>query len=166
MVIVMMGVSGSGKSTLGMALAQAEGWDFQEGDALHPQSNIDKMHAGEPLDDVDRIPWLDRIVAWIADELRLGRDGVISCSALKRNYRERLMRAGTGVRFVHIEVTRDALRRRLQRRDHFMPASLLDSQLQMLETPAQDENAFIVSGEGPVTETLAKVRGWIVHQRS
>ena len=165
-VIVVMGVSGSGKSTLGKELAKAEGWDFQEGDALHPQANVDKMRAGLPLDDADRAPWLDRVTAWIAGELRLQRNGVVTCSALKQAYRERLIQAGAGVRFVHIEVTRDALQRRLQQRDHFMPASLLDSQLQTLETPAEDENTLIVSGVGPVAETLVKVRDWISRQRS
>ena len=165
-VIVVMGVSGGGKSTLGKALAAAEGWDFQEGDALHPRANIEKMRAGEPLEDADRTPWLERIAAWIADELRLHRDGVVTCSALKQAYRERLIQAGAGVRFVHIEVPRDVLQRRLQQRNHFMPASLLDSQLQTLEAPTESENTLIVSGDGPVVETLAKVREWIARQRS
>ena len=165
-VIVVMGVSGSGKSTLGKALPEAEGWDFQEGDALHPQANIEKMRAGEPLNDSDRAPWLERVADWMAGELRLHRHGVITCSALKRVYRERLIQAGAGVRFVHIAVPRDELQRRLRQRDHFMPASLLDSQLQTLETPVNDENTLIVSGERPVEETLAKVRDWIARQGS
>jgi gluconokinase len=164
MVIVVMGVSGSGKSTLGKALAEAKGWDFQEGDALHPQANIDKMRAGIPLDDSDRAPWLERIADWISDELRRHRRGVITCSALKQAYREDLKKAGAGVRFVHIEVPRDILQRRLQQRDHFMPASLLDSQLQALETPVASENTLIVSGEAPLAETLARVSDWISRQ--
>jgi gluconokinase len=159
-----MGVSGSGKSTLGKALAEAKGWDFQEGDALHPQANIDKMRAGIPLDDSDRAPWLERIADWISDELRRHRRGVITCSALKQAYREDLKKAGAGVRFVHIEVPRDILQRRLQQRDHFMPASLLDSQLQALETPVASENTLIVSGEAPLAETLARVSDWISRQ--
>ncbi|MEO8780069.1 MAG: gluconokinase [Rhodanobacter sp.] len=166
MVIVVMGVSGSGKSTLGKALADAEGWDFEEGDALHPHVNIEKMHAGNPLNDADRAPWLERIVAWIVGELRLQRDGVVTCSALKRAYRERLVQAGAGVRFVHIEVPRDELQRRLRKRDHFMPASLLDSQLQTLETPVEDENTLIVSGEDPIADTLDRVAEWIARQRA
>lgn len=164
MVIVVMGVAGSGKSTLGKALAAAEGWDFQEGDALHPPANIDKMRAGVPLDDSDRAPWLERIADWIAGELRRHRCGVITCSALKQAYRERLVRAGAGVRFVHIEVSRHTLQRRLRQREHFMPASLLDSQLRILETPVESENTLIVSGEGPVEEALAGIRGWIARQ--
>lgn len=166
MVIVVMGVSGSGKSTLGKALAAAEGWDFQEGDALHSHANIEKMRAGEPLNDIDRAPWLERIAAWIAGELRLHRDAVVTCSALKQAYRERLIQAGAGVHFVHIEAPRDALQRRLRQRDHFMPASLLDSQLQALERPVENENTLIVSGDGALAETLAKVRDWIDRQRS
>ena len=165
MVVVVMGVSGSGKSTLGRALAEAEDWDFQEGDALHPQANIDKMRAGHPLDDGDRAPWLERIAGWITGELRLHRDGVVTCSALKQAYRERLLQAGAGVRFVHIKVPRDVLQRRLQQRDHFMPASLLDSQLQTLEAPVEHEITLIVSGDGPLAVTLAKVREWIARQR-
>ncbi|MEO7051354.1 MAG: gluconokinase [Rhodanobacter sp.] len=165
-VIVVTGVSGSGKSTLGKALAEAQGWDFQEGDALHPPANIDKMHAGFPLNDADRAPWLERIAAWIASELRLHRDGVVTCSALKQAYRECLSQAGAGVRFVHIEVARDEVQPRLRKRDHFMPASLLDSQLQTLETPVEDENTLIVSGQRPIADTLAKIKRWIASQRS
>ncbi|MEO6799284.1 MAG: gluconokinase, GntK/IdnK-type [Rhodanobacter sp.] len=164
LVIVVMGVSGSGKSTLGQALAEAEGWDFQEGDALHPRANIDKMRGGEPLDDGDRAPWLERISAWIANELRLHRHGVITCSALKRDYRQRLMQAGTGVRFVHLDAAHDVLQRRLRQRDHFMPASLLDSQLQTLEAPLGEDATLIVSSEDPPGVVLAKVREWIAHQ--
>jgi gluconokinase len=132
MVIVVMGVSGSGKSTLARALAEAWNWDFQEGDELHPPANIDKMRAGLALDDDDRQPWLERVAAWIAAELARGRDGVVTCSALKRRYRDRLRRAGAGVRFVCIELPPAELERRLRRRRHFMPASLLDSQLRTL----------------------------------
>ena len=166
LVVVLTGVSGSGKSTLGKALADAEGWDFQEGDALHPQANIDKMRAGEPLDDADRAPWLERIADWIAAELRRRRQGVITCSALKRVYRERLARAGPGLRFVHLAVSRETLQRRLQHREHFMPASLLDSQLHALELPADDANTLIVHGEESLDATLAEVKTWILHQVS
>ena len=162
LVVVLTGVSGSGKSTLGKALADAEGWDFQEGDALHPQANIDKMRAGEPLYDADRAPWLERIAAWIAAELRGHRQGVITCSALKRAYRERLARAGAGVRFVYLAVSRETLRRRLLQRDHFMPASLLDSQLHALEAPIEEGDTLIVHGEEPLEATLAEVRTWVV----
>lgn len=166
MVIVVMGVSGSGKSTIGKAWAEAQHWDFKEGDELHPQANIDKMHAGQPLDDDDRRPWLDRIVAWIADELGSGRDGVITCSALKRDYRDRLRRAGSGVRFVDITVDRALLQQRLRERQHFMPASLLQSQLQTLEPPLGENDVCIVSGEEPVGSIIATIARWVEGQRT
>ncbi len=164
MVIVVMGVSGSGKSTLGRALAAAWGWDFREGDELHPPANIDKMRAGIALDDDDRGPWLDRIAAWIADELARGRDGVVTCSALKRRYRDRLRRAGAGVRFVHLQVAPAELERRLRQRRHFMPAALLDSQLQTLEMPAAEEDVLVVCGEAGIEEMVVTVGRWLEQQ--
>lgn len=161
MVIVVMGVSGSGKSTFAAALARAEGADFQDGDALHPTANLDKMRAGIPLDDDDRRPWLDRVSAWITDQLGRHRHGVVACSALKRSYRDRLRRAGAGVRFVFLRVPHDELRRRLQQRDHFMPAALLVSQLQTLEEPAADEDALTLSGSDAPDRMLAAARRWL-----
>lgn len=161
MVIVVMGVSGSGKSTLARALAEAWNWDFQEGDELHPPANIDKMRAGLALDDDDRRPWLERVAAWIAAELARGRDGVVTCSALKRRYRDRLRRAGAGVRFVCIELPPAELERRLRRRRHFMPASLLDSQLRTLEVPDAAENVLVVAGEDATEDIVAAVGRWL-----
>lgn len=166
MVIVVMGVSGSGKSTVGRAFADAEHWDFQEGDDLHPQANIDKMRAGEVLDDDDRAPWLDRIAGWIAEEFARGRDGVITCSALKRAYRDRLRQAGGGVRFIDIAVTRNVLEQRLRARHHFMPASLLQSQLQTLESPSGERDVCMVSGEQPVSDIVTTIERWVEDQRS
>lgn len=161
MILVVMGVSGTGKSTIGRALAAAFGWDFQEGDELHPQPNIDKMHAGIALDDHDRWPWLDRIAGWIGRENAQGRNGVVTCSALKRRYRDRLRRADEGVRFVHIKVSRAELERRTRDRLHFMPASLLDSQLQALEEPAAYEDVLPVSGDNATTQIIASVCHWL-----
>jgi gluconokinase len=161
MVIVVMGVSGSGKSTLARALAEAWNWDFQEGDELHPPANIDKMRAGLALDDDDRRPWLERVAAWIAAELARGRDGVVTCSALKRRYRDRLRRAGAGVRFVCIELPPAELERRLRRRRHFMPASLLDSQLRTLEVPDAAENVLVVAGEDATEDIVAAIGRWL-----
>jgi len=161
MVIVVMGVSGSGKSTLARALAEAWNWDFQEGDELHPPANIDKMRAGLALDDDDRRPWLERVAAWIAAELARGRDGVVTCSALKRRYRDRLRRAGAGVRFVCIELPPAELERRLRLRRHFMPASLLDSQLRTLEVPDAAENVLVVAGEDATEDIVAAVGRWL-----
>jgi gluconokinase len=161
MIIVVMGVSGCGKSTIGRSLADALGWDFQEGDALHPQANIDKMKAGIPLDDDDRWPWLDRIAAWIGGEQSEGRQGVVTCSALKRVYRDRLHRAGDDVRFAYIQVSRAELERRMTHRLHFMPAALLDSQLQTLEPPTGVERALTVNGEAGVDAMVVEVRHWL-----
>lgn len=161
MLIVVMGVSGSGKSTLGAALAQALRCDFQEGDALHPPANVDKMRAGIALDDADRQPWLERVAAWITTQGERQRDGVVSCSALKRSYRERLRRADPGLHFVYLQLPRVELEQRLRQRDHFMPASLLDSQLRTLQEPAADERALTLDGRVAMAANVAKVRDWL-----
>lgn len=161
MIIVVMGVSGSGKSTVGQALAEALGWDFQEGDALHPPANIEKMHAGIPLDDADRAPWLERIAAWIADMKRRRLDGVVSCSALKRSYRDLLRKADADLRFVYLHLSRAELERRLRHREHFMPPSLLDSQLQALEPPSAGEPALTVDGEASLPQIVARACEWL-----
>lgn len=142
-VLVIMGVSGCGKSTVAGMLAGSLGWALEEGDDLHPPSNIAKMAAGQPLDDTDRLPWLQRVAGWIENQLAQGRPGVITCSALKRNYRDLLRRPG--VVFVHLTGGPEMLRRRLEARlDHFMPTWLLDSQLHTLEPPDPDEAALTV----------------------
>lgn len=161
MVIVAMGVSGSGKSSFGRALAQAIDADFQEGDDLHPPANIAKMHAGVPLDDGDRAPWLARIALWIEGEQSLQRTGVISCSALKRAYRDQLRRAADDVRFVYLHVSRDALQQRLSQRHHFMPAALLDSQLRTLEEPCDEPDVLTVDGTYGIDRIVADVRYWL-----
>jgi len=132
-----MGVSGCGKSTIGAALAERLSWPFLDADDLHPESNVARMAAGEPLSDADRLPWL----AAIRDEMTAsGPDLVVACSALRRAYRD-VLRAGPGpVRFVYLDVNAEILRLRLaHRHGHFMPSRLLDSQLATLEPPAEDE---------------------------
>lgn len=161
MVVVVMGVSGSGKSGLGQALAEAMGWDFLEGDDMHPRSNIEKMRAGIALDDGDRIPWLDHIATWIGDEDIRGRQSVVACSALKHAYREQLRQAGEAVRFIYLRVGRSELEHRLRKRHHFMPASLLDSQLQTLEEPSDDEAALTLPEGRTTDEMIAEVRHWL-----
>jgi len=136
MVVVIMGVSGSGKTTIGMRLAEALGGTFAEGDAYHPVENVEKMRRGTPLDDADRWPWLDRLSREIATWLAQGRTVVLACSALKQSYRDRLAAGREGVHFVYLKGDEDLIRARLElRTDHYMPASLLRSQLAALEEP-------------------------------
>lgn len=142
-VLVVMGVSGSGKSTVAGILAGQLGWDLEEGDDLHPPANVEKMHAGTPLTDDDRWPWLDRVADWIVEHTSAGVPGVITCSALKKIYRDRLR--GEHVLFVHLAGSRETLADRLNARmDHFMPTTLLDSQISTLEPPGPDEQVLTV----------------------
>lgn len=161
MVIVVMGVSGCGKTTVWRVLAERIGVPFQEGDALHPPANVAKMAGGIPLTDEDRRPWLEAVAAWIDDRRRAGTEGVIACSALKRAYRRVIIGDRPDVRLVHLRGDRDTLTARLAaRRGHFMPASLLDSQLLTLEEPTVDERVITVD-IGPSAEEIVEtiVRG-------
>ena len=156
-VAVVMGVSGSGKTTIGRALARRLGWLFQEGDALHPPENVAKMSAGHPLDDADRAPWLAAIAALIDEWRARGKAGVITCSALKRRYREVIIGDRPGVRLVYLAGSRESIAERLAaRRGHFMPATLLDSQFAALEPPLPKEGAIVVSVEAPVAAIVAR----------
>jgi carbohydrate kinase (thermoresistant glucokinase family) len=150
-VLVVMGVSGSGKSTIAGLLAERLGWDIAEGDDLHPAANVEKMADGRPLTDDDRGPWLDAVAAWIGEQVAAGRPGIITCSALKRRYRDRLR--GARVVFVYLAAPSALIARRLAtRHGHFMPATLLDSQLADLEPPARDEQAITVEVTGNAPE--------------
>ena len=155
-VLMIMGVSGSGKSTIAGLLAGRLGWDLQEGDDLHPPANVAKMASGTPLTDSDRGPWLDRVAAWITAQTAAGAPGVITCSALRRSYRDRLR--GDRVVFVHLTGGKARIADRMAvRLDHFMPAGLLDSQISALEAPAADENALVVENEGTPAETAEQI---------
>lgn len=144
-VAVVMGVSGCGKSTIGTRLANTLDWEFLEGDDLHPAANVAKMRSGHPLDDADREPWLEAIAAWIVQHVRDGRGGVVTCSALKRRYRETLTGGRAGVFFVHLHGSREVLEQRVRNRHHkYMPASLLDSQLADLEMLGDDEPGVMI----------------------
>jgi gluconokinase len=137
-VVVVVGVSGSGKTTIGALLAERFGVSYADADDFHPPENIAKMSAGQPLDDADRTPWLDAIGAWARE--RAGTGGVVSCSALKRAYRDRLLVAAPELVFVHLSGDREVIARRMAARtDHFMPLTLLDSQLATLQPLADDE---------------------------
>jgi len=140
-VLVLMGVSGCGKSTVAALLAGRLGWDFEEGDELHPAANVEKMAAGHALDDEDRKPWLARLAAWVREHTEAGQPGILTCSALKKSYRDVLR--GDRVVFVYLAGTHDQIAQRLAaRHGHFMPASLLDSQFATLEAPTADENSI------------------------
>ena len=147
-VLVIMGVSGAGKSTIGLLLAERLGWQFEEGDSLHPAANVEKMSEGIPLTDEDRWPWLAKIADWIDNRLDAGENGIITCSALKRSYRNVLGRRGSGVEFVYLAVDVAELTERVaHREDHFMPASLLTSQLNALEIPTTAEPPIQVDAD-------------------
>ncbi|OMC25045.1 gluconate kinase [Mycobacterium colombiense] len=155
--VVVMGVSGSGKSTVGAALARRLRVPFVDADTLHPAANILKMTAGEPLDDDDRYPWLERVGDWLAAH----RDGgVVSCSALKRKYRDQLRTHCAGVEFLHLSGSAELIGGRLAiRTDHFMPAALLRSQLDILEPLGPDEAGMTVDvgpGVDAIVETVVK----------
>jgi carbohydrate kinase (thermoresistant glucokinase family) len=150
-VLVLMGVSGCGKTTVAEIIAQRLRWPFEEGDALHPPENVAKMHAGHPLDDADRAPWLARVADWVDARLDAGESGVITCSALKRKYRELIARRGRDIEFVYLHGSRELIASRLAgRQGHFMPAALLDTQFATLEEPGPDEPAIRVEiGDAP-----------------
>jgi carbohydrate kinase (thermoresistant glucokinase family) len=151
-----MGVSGSGKSTIAKELADRLGWAFEEGDMLHPATNIAKMHAGIPLTDADRQPWLERVAAWIDGQRAKKQPGIITCSALKRSYRQIIIGDRPEVRLVYLRGSRDLIAQRLAGREgHFMPKSLLQSQIDTLEEPGPDEDPLIVD-IGPPAGQLAE----------
>lgn len=156
MVLIVMGVTASGKTTVGQQLAEALGWPFYDGDDFHPDENVDKMRRGVPLTDGDRTPWLHRLHTLIRDTLARDGHAVIACSALRESYRARLHGGLTDVRFVYLKVSRHVLQRRIDaRRDHFMPPSLLDSQLRTLEEPAE---SLWVDGAQPPDAIVQDIR--------
>jgi gluconokinase len=143
--LIVMGVSGCGKTTVGEGLAERLGWPFRDGDGFHPPENVEKMRSGTPLTDDDRWPWLDAIAAWLDERRRGGGHGIVACSALRRVYRERLRAGHDDVRFVFLDGDRAVIEARLKaRKGHYMPPSLLDSQLATLERPGPDEPVVTV----------------------
>ncbi len=152
--IVVMGPSGSGKTTLAVLLAKSLGRPYVEGDDLHPPANRERMARGEPLTDEDRIPFLDAVAA----ALRTKPEPIVTCSALKRAYRDRLRASVPGVVFVEPRVDRDELHRRVShRRGHFMPASLVDDQCSTLEHLATDEAGIVLDGSLTPAEQLTRI---------
>lgn len=154
--VVIMGVSGCGKSTVGSALAERLGVHFIDGDDLHPAANVAKMAGGIPLEDADRWPWLADIGRTLGDHS--GRGLVVACSALKRIYRDVIRWEAPRTVFVHAQGDRDLIHERMAARaDHYMPATLLDSQLRILEPLADDERGIVLDIERPVDELVESV---------
>jgi len=138
--VVLMGVAGSGKSSVMAAVGARLGWPALEGDALHPPANVAKMAAGSPLSDADRAPWLEAVGDWISAREAERQSSLVTCSSLRRAYRDVLRRGRPSVWFVHLDAPRNVLEARIRRREgHFMPASMLDSQLATLEPLESDE---------------------------
>ena len=157
-VLVLMGVSGSGKSTIALELQRLLGWPFQEGDDLHPPANVEKMRSGRPLDDADRRPWLQRVAAWIDERLRAGQPGIITCSNLKRAYRDITIGQRRGVILVYLKGDETVIGDRLTRRTHqYMPPTLLGSQFATLEEPGPDEHPLIVTVHAALADTVVEL---------
>jgi carbohydrate kinase (thermoresistant glucokinase family) len=157
-VLVVMGVSGSGKSTIAAELRRVLGWPFQEGDDLHPPANVEKMRSGHPLDDADRLPWLQAVARWIDGQLAAHAPGIITCSNLKRAYREITIGNRRGVRLVYLKGERTLIHGRIAIRQHrYFPPSLLPSQFETLEEPGVDEHPVIVTVHGSIAETVLEL---------
>lgn len=164
--IVVMGVAGSGKSTVMHALGDRLGWACAEGDEFHPASNVEKMASGIALTDDDRRPWLEALAAWIGDREEAGANAIVTCSALRRVYRDVLRDGRSSVWFAHLVVPREVLVDRMgRRRGHFMPPSLLDSQLDTLEPLDTAEPGAIIGAGGGVEDLVAQIvaiaPGWL-----
>jgi gluconokinase len=160
-IAVVMGISGSGKTTVAVLLAAALGSQFQEGDDLHPAANVEKMHGGTPLTDADRWPWLQKIAEEIDRWRRRGESGVMTCSALKRSYRDVVIGDRPDVTLVYLKGSHDLIRLRMAaRHEHFMPVALLDSQFATLQEPTPDEHPITVDVGGRPAEIAEE----IVHQ--
>jgi len=157
-IVVVMGVSGSGKTTVAAMLAGALHCQFLEGDDLHPPSNVAKMHGGTPLTDADRWPWLRKIASEIDGWRSHGESGVVTCSALKRTYRDILIGDRPDVTLVYLRGSRELIQQRMAaRHEHFMPVALLDSQFATLEEPGPDERPVVVDIGGRPAEIVAEI---------
>lgn len=160
--LIVMGVSGSGKTRIAVDVARRLGWDFEEGDSLHPPENVAKMSSGHPLTDADRWPWLAVIGAHLDAAAARGAGCIVTCSALKRRYRDVLRARRPQVRFVHLAGTRAVIAARLAaRQGHFMPAGLLDSQLGDLERLDVDEPGTVIDIAPGPDEIVAAIMSWL-----
>jgi ribose 5-phosphate isomerase A len=157
-ILVLMGVSGAGKSTIARELEARLGWPFEEGDSLHPEANVAKMHAGIPLTDADRQPWLESVAAWIDGQRAARQPGIITCSALKRAYRRIVIGDRPEVRLVYLRGSEKVMADHLAKRSgHFMPASLLQSQIDTLEEPGPDEDPLTVDVGPPASDVAEQI---------
>jgi carbohydrate kinase (thermoresistant glucokinase family) len=157
-VLLLMGVSGSGKTTIALELQRLLRWPYIDGDDLHPAANVEKMRSGHPLNDQDRLPWLQAIARWIDDRLAAGEPGIITCSDLKRAYRRITVGDRKGVILVYLQGDEEVIADRIGRREHqYMPASLLRSQFETLEEPGEDEHAVHVLVHGSIAETVTEI---------
>lgn len=157
--VIVMGVAGCGKTTVARALAAELGWPQAEADDFHPAANVAKMAAGTPLTDADREPWLEELRDWITGQ---GQDVVVTCSALRRRYRDTLRGADAALRFVHLHGSRELLAARMgARTDHFMPVSLLDSQLATLEPLEPDEDGIVIDIDATPEEIVEAARRFV-----
>jgi gluconokinase len=155
MIVMVAGIAGSGKTTVGELLAARLGWEFADGDRFHSPAAVAKMHAGIPLTDDDRWPWLDAIGAWVDQENAAGRPAVVACSALKRSYRQRLLTGRPGLRMFFLVISHDADEARLTaRHGHFFPEKLLDSQFAALELPEPSEGVVLIPATGPPEQAV------------
>ncbi|WP_237770108.1 gluconokinase [Ornithinimicrobium sp. CNJ-824] len=152
--VVVMGVTSTGKTTIGEAVAERLGGVFVEGDSYHPRANVEKMSAGIPLDDDDRRPWLRALADRIRELDEQGEVSVTGCSALKRMYRDWLRESGADIFFLHLHGDQDVLLERMEKREHFMPPSLLQSQFDTLEMLEEDEQGALVDVGGTVEEVV------------
>jgi len=160
--LVVMGVSGVGKTTVATLLAERLSWVYAEADSFHPRRNVEKMAAGIPLGDDDRWPWLRRLRDWMTDQATLGHDTVLTCSALRRAYRDVLRETHGRARFVHLSGDRRLVVERVaQRSGHFMPTQLLASQYQTLEPLDADEDGVTVTVDAPPDEIVQHVVEWL-----
>jgi gluconokinase len=151
--VIVMGVTGSGKTTVGKLLAERMNRSFFDADDFHPPANVEKMRNGQPLDDADRLPWLEKLRALINDELHAGHSLVLACSALRQRYRDALVSSAGQVLFLYLKISPRTARARLEARaGHYMPASLIPSQFEALDEP---EHAIVVDGELPPMEAVA-----------
>lgn len=163
--VVVMGVAGGGKSTVGGLLAERLGGAYVEGDELHPRANIDKMAAGVPLDDADRAPWLRLVGERLAAAGGRGETVALGCSALKRSYRDLIRAAAPDTLFVHLHGSRELLAERMaDRPGHFMPAALLDSQLETLEPLGDDEAGAVFDIADAPEDIAAAAAEWVSAQ--